>query len=246
MENTQPILTTPVSLIILPASTAGAMPTLQPLTVITTTALNTQVPPVSAATSNATTVNNSSNNNTFTFTTAMNSSTTKTYSGTPPLKPAKKFRQEQEEILRCKRRLEFVGSMGLQGPQPGTVLRRNERERNRVKLINNTFVRLREHLPSNSVKTSKGKAKKLSKVDTLQRAIEYIKGLQQLIDEHDAVDAAFDGGVMAPSLGMQQNSPQSPSLSLHSPGSTGDSENLSDEASVSPDEEDLLDFTSWF
>ena len=113
-----------------------------------------------------------------------------------------------------------------------------------MKLINNTFVRLREHLPISAGHTTKGKAKKLSKVDTLQRAIDYIGGLQELIDEHDAVNAAFDNGVRAPSLGSSSSPADSASLS--SPGSACESEPFSDEAPLSPEEADLLDFTSWF
>ena len=273
MENAQPFLTTtPVNLIILPAS--SSLQTLQPLTVITTTALGSLCQPMTTATLSS--LDNNNNNTTSTAlttalplsavctsavaasTTALPSinpgSITKTFSGTPPLKPAKKFRSEQEEILRCKRRLDFIGSLGLQRPHATTVLRRNERERNRVKLINNTFVRLRDHLPGTTVKTSKGKAKKLSKVDTLQQAIDYIGALQTMIDEHDAVNAAFDNGVLAPSL--ERVSPTSSTAStsslgdsdsLHSPGSAGESEVFSDEgAPLSPEEADLLDFTSWF
>lgn len=167
--------------------------------------------------------------------------------GTPPLKPAKKHREEQEDILRCKRRLDFA-SLGLHQLQrtPGaSVSRRNERERNRVKLINNTFARLREHVPAGLIPETgptKTKNKKLSKVDTLRGAIDYIKGLKQLLDESDAVDAAFEAGYISPTL-----SP-SDSLDLPSPsGSAASEPTLEPERmSLSPEEADLLDFTSWF
>ena len=165
-------------------------------------------------------------------------------SGTPPLKPAKKHREEQEEILRCKRRLDFatLGLHSLQRTSTASVARRNERERNRVKLINNTFSRLREHIPAALMNEAPGKkSKKLSKVDTLRGAIDYIKGLKQLLDESDAVDAAFEAGYISPSLSPND------SLDLPSPGSSV-SEGTSDQEQppLSPDEEDLLHFTSWF
>ncbi|CAL1528230.1 unnamed protein product, partial [Lymnaea stagnalis] len=82
----------------------------------------------------------------------------------------------------CRRRLDFnhnafvdVSKLG-----PGTVAKRNERERNRVKLINMTFHTLRQHLPLHGGGT-KGKSRKLSKVQTLRSAIDYIRQLQDLI-----------------------------------------------------------------
>ncbi|KAF0299205.1 Achaete-scute complex protein T5 [Amphibalanus amphitrite] len=66
---------------------------------------------------------------------------------------------------------------------PSNVLRRNARERNRVKQVNHGFAALRNHIPSAA------KNKKLSKVDTLRRAVEYIQSLQALLDESDAEGA---------------------------------------------------------
>uniref|UniRef100_A0A8C4Q9N6 Achaete-scute family bHLH transcription factor 1 n=1 Tax=Eptatretus burgeri TaxID=7764 RepID=A0A8C4Q9N6_EPTBU len=65
--------------------------------------------------------------------------------------------------------------------QPAAVARRNERERNRVKLVNLGFATLRQHVPNGAAN------KKMSKVETLRSAVEYIRALQQLLDEHDAV-----------------------------------------------------------
>ena len=84
------------------------------------------------------------------------------------------------------------------------IARRNERERNRVKTINQTFARLRQHLPSsaaasvirhtvtcdapspspaNAAAASAGvtKSKKLSKVQILRAAIHYIGQLQHML-----------------------------------------------------------------
>jgi achaete-scute complex protein len=63
--------------------------------------------------------------------------------------------------------------------EPTAVARRNERERNRVRLVNDGFFSLRQHIPYFPDK------KKLSKVETLRCAVSYIKHLQRLIEEHD-------------------------------------------------------------
>ena len=71
-----------------------------------------------------------------------------------------------------------VYSAYVPSPQPTNVLRRNARERNRVKQVNHGFTALRNHIPGAA------KNKKLSKVDTLRRAMEYIQSLQQQLEEH--------------------------------------------------------------
>ncbi|XP_050393932.1 achaete-scute homolog 1a [Patella vulgata] len=145
------------------------------------------------------------------------------------------------EISQCKRKLDFAENnnyLGLQRPQTVSVARRNERERNRVKLINMTFATLREHIPQLS---KGGKSRKLSKVETLRAAIEYIRYLQGMMDENTTVDLSkiVSEGCLSPGLstGTSVNSPSSPS---GSPASESSYENLSTE------EEDLLDFANWF
>lgn len=80
--------------------------------------------------------------------------------------------------------------------QPASVQRRNARERNRVKQVNMGFNNLRQHIPSDVVTTlangGRGASKKLSKVDTLRMAVEYIRRLQGLIDEND-LDSSSSG-----------------------------------------------------
>lgn len=80
-----------------------------------------------------------------------------------------------------------------------SVVRRNARERNRVKQVNNGFVHLRQHIPQAIVAdlsngrrggTGPGASKKLSKVDTLRMALEYIRRLQRVINEVDQSDAS--------------------------------------------------------
>lgn len=95
---------------------------------------------------------------------------------------------------RCKRKIQFM-PYGAPPQQPASVARRNARERNRVKQVNNGFATLRQHIPSTiaaafapqgAASTSgRGASKKLSKVETLRLAVEYIRSLQQMIDDHE-------------------------------------------------------------
>ncbi|XP_066526087.1 achaete-scute homolog 1b-like [Hoplias malabaricus] len=147
----------------------------------------------------------------------------------PPPPPP---RSSSPELLRCKRRLTFNGlSYSLPAQQPVAVARRNERERNRVKQVNMGFQTLRQHVPNGAAN------KKMSKVETLRSAVEYIRALQQLLDEHDAISAAFRCGVPSPSLSHSCSAePESPRSSCCS---------SSDEL-LSSEEQELLDFTTWF
>ncbi|XP_050294963.1 achaete-scute homolog 1a-like [Anthonomus grandis grandis] len=93
--------------------------------------------------------------------------------------------------LRCKRKIQFM-PYGTPTQQPASVARRNARERNRVKQVNNGFATLRSHIPQSVCQSlspqnnsSRGGSKKLSKVETLRLAVEYIRSLQQLLDEND-------------------------------------------------------------
>ncbi len=72
-------------------------------------------------------------------------------------------------------------------PQTPSVSRRNARERNRVRQVNDGFSTLRTHIPHLKAKTSK--------VDTLRAAVEYIRALRQLVGEDDAADE-YSGPVL--------------------------------------------------
>ncbi|CAH1986737.1 unnamed protein product [Acanthoscelides obtectus] len=72
-------------------------------------------------------------------------------------------------------------------PQPIAVARRNARERNRVKQVNNGFATLRQHIPNFVVAAfenthGRGANKKFSKVETLRMAVEYIRSLEELLN----------------------------------------------------------------
>lgn len=73
-------------------------------------------------------------------------------------------------------------------PLPVAVARRNARERNRVKQVNNGFAALRERIPDEVAEAfeaqgnGRGSVKKLSKVETLRMAVEYIRSLEQVLE----------------------------------------------------------------
>ncbi|XP_015271159.1 PREDICTED: achaete-scute homolog 2, partial [Gekko japonicus] len=168
-----------------------------------------------------------------------------------------KRRSSSPELLRCKRRLAFPGLAGGGGGGAAAVARRNERERNRVKLVNLGFQTLRQHVPNGAA------AKKMSKVETLRSAVEYIRALQRLLDEHDAVGAAFPDGLLPPNAAAAVSSSCAGSGSSYasaspsfdgrdgssvpgSPRSAYSSDESGYEGALSPEEQELLDFTSWF
>ena len=75
---------------------------------------------------------------------------------------------------------------------PASVARRNARERNRVKQVNMGFAILRQHIPSSfgssssrSSSSSGSKSRKVSKVDTLRCAVEYIRSLKEMLDDNE-------------------------------------------------------------
>ncbi|CAD7677219.1 unnamed protein product [Nyctereutes procyonoides] len=60
--------------------------------------------------------------------------------------------------------------------EPAFLRRRNERERQRVRGVNEGYARLRDHLPRELAQ------RRLSKVETLRAAIRYIGHLQELLE----------------------------------------------------------------
>lgn len=119
-----------------------------------------------------------------------------------------------------------VSSSKKGAPLPVAVARRNARERNRVKQVNNGFAALRERIPeelaesfeaaattgrcstgppTNNSTTSGSATKKLSKVETLRMAVEYIRNLEMIL----ANDGHQFGGTSVPSA-----SSESPTYSM--------------------------------
>lgn len=122
-------------------------------------------------------------------------------------------------------------------PPPVAVARRNARERNRVKQVNNGFATLRQHIPSHIAAGYGDRGKKLSKVETLRMAVEYIRGLQRLLDEADGL-LDYEGALNSVSSAHCSNIPSSPSSSVISSGHNGSSERL---GGLEDDEDDMLD-----
>ena len=79
----------------------------------------------------------------------------------------------------CRRKIAFHPTLGyaIAPPVAPKVQRRNARERNRVKQVNCGFEMLRAHIPTAA------KQKKMSKVDTLRHAVEYIQSLQMMLND---------------------------------------------------------------
>lgn len=94
---------------------------------------------------------------------------------------------QSQALIKCKKRLAMSKQPSLNSqPLPTSVARRNERERNRVKMVNNGFATLRQHVP-NGVKN-----KKMSKVETLRSAVDYIRQLQKLLGQTPMDASLFD------------------------------------------------------
>ncbi|XP_067675159.1 achaete-scute homolog 1a-like [Haliotis asinina] len=169
-----------------------------------------------------------------------------------PLTPGNKslrmsMKENAREVSQCRRRLDFSPHqtyLGFHRPPTVAVARRNERERNRVKLINMTFATLREHLPHGSKGT---KSKKMSKVETLRSAIEYIRHLQGMIGDPDAMRAVLEGSraMIEGACSMSPESCLSPTPSTSSPSPSPCSTDSSYET-LTIDEDDLIDFANWF
>ncbi|XP_075530149.1 achaete-scute homolog 2-like [Dermacentor variabilis] len=109
-------------------------------------------------------------------------------------------------------------------PYTAAVARRNERERNRVRLVNSGFNALRQHVPQTG-------QKKLSKVETLRSAVEYIRELQQLLEltrrqsgslPEDQYSAPKENRV--PEGGYLSSSPPLTAESASSPGGSSSNE----------------------
>jgi hypothetical protein len=71
--------------------------------------------------------------------------------------------------------------------------------------VNNGFATLRQHIPSHVAQGYGDRGKKLSKVETLRMAVEYIRGLQRLLAEADGLEypepgrSHSDSSMMIPS-----------------------------------------------
>ncbi|XP_054717531.1 achaete-scute homolog 1a-like [Uloborus diversus] len=217
---------------------------------------------------NSNSSNNSCSTATYLLTTSViATTTTQTTSTTKTTKIAPKRQRSSDSSSSTPKRRSSLGAQ--RGGAAPAVARRNERERNRVRQVNMGFQTLRQHVPNGA------KSKKMSKVETLRSAVQYIKQLQQLLNEDGSIDDADENS--APSLQFHPSHLQHPShlafqtsfeASLHLPGSaqavgfsavaspgcsaaSSPTPSLGSEAasspydSLSPEDEELLDFTTW-
>lgn len=84
----------------------------------------------------------------------------------------------------AKRKIAFHPEKGYHALEPGTppkTVRRNARERNRVKQIDEGFDKLKSNIPVAAAQ------KKLSRVKILQTAVEYIQHLHTVLTDHETV-----------------------------------------------------------
>ncbi|XP_004478775.1 achaete-scute homolog 5 [Dasypus novemcinctus] len=95
----------------------------------------------------------------------------------------------------------FPGAFGVYDYpfEPAFIQKRNERERQRVKCVNEGYARLRGHLPGALAE------KRLSKVETLRAAIRYIKHLQELLSAAPSLPS--NGPAPAPPAGPPPDCP---------------------------------------
>nr|XP_012628254.1 achaete-scute homolog 4 [Microcebus murinus] len=113
----------------------------------------------------------------------------------------------------CARRRQYLPLPLAGALEPAFLRKRNERERQRVRCVNEGYARLRDHLPRELA------GRHLSKVETLRAAIGYIKHLQELLGERHARGPEGPAGA-APQRGAECNSDgESKASSAPSPGS---------------------------
>ncbi|XP_033739774.1 achaete-scute homolog 2-like [Pecten maximus] len=82
-----------------------------------------------------------------------------------------------------------------------SMSRRNARERRRVKMINLGYETLRDHVPAGI------ENKKLSKVDTLRSAVDYIKELQHLLEMTNTDGSSKNNGQQSHCETIKQECP---------------------------------------
>nr|XP_020467819.1 achaete-scute homolog 5-like [Monopterus albus] len=94
--------------------------------------------------------------------------------------------------------------------EPAFIQKRNERERQRVKCVNQGYAKLRDHLPGHSTD------KRLSKVETLRAAIRYIKYLQGLVEPEDRRPGRAESPTTSSRDRSVEESPRGSHVNTHS------------------------------
>ncbi|XP_013185531.2 achaete-scute complex protein T8-like [Amyelois transitella] len=123
---------------------------------------------------------------------------------------------------------ENVAEEANRAPTPLAVARRNARERNRVRQVNDGFAALRRHIPEEvaaafeNANSNRGPNKKLSKVETLRMAVEYIRNLESLLnigqaDKENSGRPSMESFPSPASSSPRDNSQERSYFSLNSP-----------------------------
>ncbi|KAJ0179460.1 hypothetical protein K1T71_005172 [Dendrolimus kikuchii] len=113
-------------------------------------------------------------------------------------------------------------------PTPLAVARRNARERNRVRQVNDGFAALRRHIPDEvaaafeTANSNRGPNKKLSKVETLRMAVEYIRNLESLLnightDKENSTQPSMESFPSPASSSPRDNSQERSYFMINSP-----------------------------
>lgn len=198
--------------------------------------------------------------------------------GKRPIAPAPSTAVELNQLNRVsstmgasKKAKMTYAQMAYTATQPPSVQRRNARERNRVKQVNMGFNNLRQHIPTEVISQlangGRGASKKLSKVDTLRLAVDYIRRLQGVLDDNDldslsasssstsTSSSASNNSYYSPSpvQGLQPPPPCSESSASPTPSYSSDNSSIGNTNYVlptynayNPDEEELLDAITWW
>lgn len=141
---------------------------------------------------------------------------------------------------------------------PLAVARRNARERNRVKQVNNGFAALRERIPDEVAEcfethgSRRDATKKLSKVETLRMAVEYIRSLEKVLEidsESKHYPTINDDASSSSSSSTTTLSPL-PSLNIVQPAeaqpmveSVGSTSNFEDDSSMIQENTSIAEIT---
>ena len=130
-----------------------------------------------------------------------------THCGSANPKMHYQFKYEEEEVTKspfspyCRIPLPNPFCNYDYGLEPAFIRKRNERERERVRCVNEGYSKLRDHLPLEN------KEKRISKVETLRCAIRYIKHLQTMLTEQSEPQSSSRKRAHPDELKSEQSKP---------------------------------------
>ena len=123
-------------------------------------------------------------------------------------------------------------------PVPVAVARRNARERNRVKTVNDSYQHLKNHVPGAA------RQKRMSKVDIIKHSIDYIQKLRNMLEDSQKTSFPFPSYQDQQMNNMQSDNGQAfpvlPSFSSQFLPVSPSSSSTSDSTFNSSDSSDLL------